>query len=458
MDQQVKSPPHQRLGEFSVKHLIGILKHLKGGSIGFDPARDDRTATKSAFVDFLRGNWTPAQIDEAHKAVVKMYGGGEWHGNGHYRNRQRVDDQNVEIQGVKNVGGNGNGQGEGQGNGQADGQANGQGQGQAQGQSEGNGQGEGQGQKEGQGDQSEGQDGKGKKAKGKRGKSEGDDQSEGQKGNKADETLEQIAKLINEAVNKGKAEQKRQQNNEGKSLQHKNFDLLLTACKATDADGHHLNVWLYGPAGTGKTTAARNVSKVLGLPFFFNSALDTGYKLTGFVDANGRIVRTPFREAWENGGVYLFDEVDGSAPSALIEFNAALANGAHSFPDKIVPRHPDCIIIAGANTAGLGGTSEYVGRAKQDAAFLDRFVLLDWPIDEALELAICPNKDWCKRVQAVRKTVQARGLKGVLVSPRASLYGASLLAAGMPQNIVERMTLQKSMTPDQWKQVSEQKA
>lgn len=236
-------------------------------------------------------------------------------------------------------------------------------------------------------------------------------------------------------------------------VQHFRFPLLLTACNARLRDGHRLNVWLAGPAGTGKTTAARTAAKALKLDFYFNGAIDSPYKLTGFTDANGRTIRTAFREAWEKGGVYLFDEVDASSPGAILEFNAALANGVCAFPDAIVPRHKDCVVIAGANTTGLGASLEYVGRMKQDAAFLDRFVVIAWDLDPALEAAICANAQWVARVRLVRERVKTRGVKGALVTPRATLYGEALLAAGIDQATVEAMTLRKGMTNEQWGQV-----
>lgn len=236
-------------------------------------------------------------------------------------------------------------------------------------------------------------------------------------------------------------------------VQHKHFELLLKSCNARLPDGHRLNVWLAGPAGSGKTTAAKMVAKALNQQFIFNGAISTPYELTGFMDANGRYVKTPFREAWENGGVYLFDEVDSSNPNAVTAFNAALANGCFAFPDGMVDRHPDCIVIAGANTSGNGATNEYVGRMKQDGAFLNRFVEIDWPIDERLEEALTPNKEWVNRVQAVRQRVKDRGIKGHMVTPRASLYGSALLAAGVSMKDVERMTLKKGLADDAWNQI-----
>ena len=229
--------------------------------------------------------------------------------------------------------------------------------------------------------------------------------------------------------------------------QHKTFPRLLKMAAA------RRNVWLRGPAGSGKTTAARMVAEALGLAFYFTGAIDTEYKLLGFTDAQGRIVKRQFREAWENGGVFLFDEVDASLPNAVLALNAALANAYCDFPDGCIPKHPDCIIIAAANTYGLGADATYVGRMRQDGAFLDRFVKLDWAYDEELERATCPNAAWCAHVQAIRANVTRQGLQ-VIVSPRASYDGAALLAHGLTWDETEEATLRGAMTTEQWRSVA----
>lgn len=233
-------------------------------------------------------------------------------------------------------------------------------------------------------------------------------------------------------------------------LQHKLFTKLLKAVKA----GVH--VWLTGPAGTGKTTAAKNVADALGLNFYFTGSIDTEYKLLGFVDAQGRIVNTQFKEAFTKGGVFLFDEVDSSLPAALLAFNAALANPFCAFPDGILPRHKDFVAIAAANTWGLGATNNYVGRVKLDAAFLDRFpAKIHWTIDEELEVAITPfgNQKWARRVQKFRSVVLSKALQGVMITPRASIGGAKLLAEGFTQDEVEELTMRCGMTDAQWNDV-----
>jgi len=235
---------------------------------------------------------------------------------------------------------------------------------------------------------------------------------------------------------------------------HKSFKELfdIASLNLNENIPANLNIWLVGPAGTGKTTAAGQLAKALDLPFYFNGAIDSEYKLRGFVNAQGQIVATAFRKAYIEGGVYLFDEVDSSLPGALLAFNAALANHHYDFPDGVHPRHPKFICIAAANTFGLGADFQYVGRMKQDAAFLDRWVQLKWPIDEELERQLAGNDKWVDYVQKVRKKVAEHGIQ-VVVSPRASIFGSILLAAKIDRDKVIEYTLRKSMTEEQWETV-----
>ena len=230
---------------------------------------------------------------------------------------------------------------------------------------------------------------------------------------------------------------------------HPQFPKLLRALSARQSDSYSPNVWISGPAGSGKTFAAKAGAVALGVSFRYNGALSMPHELLGFIDAAGNYHRTPFREAYEHGGVYLFDEVDGSDNSALLALNAALANGTATFPDCQITRHRDCYIVATANTWGLGATADYVGRSKIDAAFLSRFpVRIGWDYDEKLEQAICGNPHFAKRVQAARRKGREAGIK-VLIDPRASIAGAALIAAGMTDVEAAEMTYLANLSADQ---------
>ena len=236
-------------------------------------------------------------------------------------------------------------------------------------------------------------------------------------------------------------------------IQHKNFPDLLKACNAREASGHRLNIWLHGPAGTGKTHAAHEVAKALTLPFQSNGTLLTEHSLSGFIDAHGKYHTTAFREIFENGGVYLGDEYDVWNPKAAMWLQAALSNGHTRFPDGMVKRHADCVIIFGANTTGKGATNDYSTRVKVDDANSNRVVYLSWPLDEALESAISPNAAWTARVQQTRKRIEARKLKGHIITPRQSMQGAALLASGLSEDTVADMVLRRGLSDEHWEQI-----
>ena len=237
-------------------------------------------------------------------------------------------------------------------------------------------------------------------------------------------------------------------------LQHEKFEILLRAC-AAKVNGQRLNILLTGPTGSGKTTAAMNVAKALGLAFEAEGSLDADFKLLGYMDANGRYVETAFFRRYTQGGIILLDEIDGYSPSALLALNAASANNFCQFPHGKFDRHSDCIIIAAANTWGLGATNEYVGRNKLDAATLDRFQpKIHWPIDTKLERAIAERGHgtlgclWHNIISAARTNAQSQGLK-VIISPRATFSGLALLSQGFTMQEVVNMTFGAGLSETQ---------
>lgn len=236
---------------------------------------------------------------------------------------------------------------------------------------------------------------------------------------------------------------------------HPLYPELLQVLACRDASGYPLNIWIAGPAGSGKTHAAHCAAEALGLPFYMQGSLSMPHQLEGFRDAQGNYADTPFVAAYRNGGVILVDEVDRGDNSALLVLNAALANGHMSLPNgELLKRHVDCHIIAAGNTYGGGATADYIGAAKLDGAFLSRFpVKFSWDYDVALEQAICGNKDWAIRVQSARARARAAGLK-VIIDPRHSIAGAALLAnehfAKNPKRVAE-LTYLAGLTPDQRK-------
>jgi MoxR-like ATPase len=231
-------------------------------------------------------------------------------------------------------------------------------------------------------------------------------------------------------------------------LQHKQFDELLAYVS------QRKNVYLVGPAASGKTQAAENVAEALGLEFSSISVCSQTpiSALFGFMNAVGAYVPTEFRKRFEFGGVFLCDEFDNGNANTCAALNQATANGCCGFPDGMVAKHADFICIAAGNTFGNGADRQYVGRNQLDAATLDRFVFLDWEYDEQLETAICDAQgfpsDWTKYVQQVRASVASLKLRHV-VSVRASLIGGQMIKAGVSRSRIEKTVLWKGLSNDE---------
>jgi len=216
-----------------------------------------------------------------------------------------------------------------------------------------------------------------------------------------------------------------------------------------------INVWLAGPAGSGKTTCADKVAERLDLPFYSISVgpATTQFDLLGYKNANGEYVPTLLRTAYENGGVFLIDECDAGSAECMTSINALLANGKCAFPDGVIQKHDDFIVIAAANTFGTGPDRQYVGRNQLDAATLDRFAFVEFGYDEKFEMNMVVNefgptaKRWVEYVQKLRHAVTAESLR-IVISPRASLFGAKLLKAGMDRDKVENAVIWKGISDD----------
>lgn len=206
---------------------------------------------------------------------------------------------------------------------------------------------------------------------------------------------------------------------------------------------------LIGPAGSGKSTVVEQVAKALELKFYLQNSVSGAHELAGYLDAHGKYNTTTFRTVFENGGVFFIDEVDTSDAGALKWLNGALANGHAMFPDKPDPvnRHPKFRAIIAANTYGTGADRMYVGANQLDASTLDRFVFFDFGYDEKLETALSGNIDWAKRVQELRAAAFAEKAR-IVISPRASINGAKLLAAGWTQEVVEERIIWKGTDPE----------
>jgi len=201
--------------------------------------------------------------------------------------------------------------------------------------------------------------------------------------------------------------------------------------------------FLGGAAGTGKTTLAAQAAEALSLPFAHISCTAgmSEAHLLGRMIADGTYISSKFVELYENGGVFLADEVDAADANTLLVLNSALANGYISVPNRAgkstAKRHENFYMVCAGNTFG-NGSNEYAGREIMDAAFMDRFALSKMHIDydTDLEKDIC--KDYPNTARAifkVRENVTKHKIRRV-VSTRVFVSAARALKAGVSEEKV----------------------
>jgi cobaltochelatase CobS len=150
-------------------------------------------------------------------------------------------------------------------------------------------------------------------------------------------------------------------------------------------------VYLWGPAGTGKSDISEKVADALGYKFYPASTITQEFKLTGFEDANGNYHDTQFYKAFVNGGLFMLDEMDASAPETLIVINTAISQRYFDFPHGRENAHPDFRIIAGGNTIGMGVENGYTGRFQIDKSTMDRYLKIFIDYDMEIEKVITGN-------------------------------------------------------------------
>lgn len=210
-------------------------------------------------------------------------------------------------------------------------------------------------------------------------------------------------------------------------------EVLILAKIANATNTKH--PYLVGPSGSGKTTLGAQIAEALGQRFGHIS-LTSGASETwlwGRQTPSGFNVGQ-FADFYENGGCFLFDEIDAADANLLIALNTALANGSAYNPieGRLIKRHKDFYCIAAGNTFGLGADFAYTGRNRLDAATLDRFVGVVVDYLPNVEKQICPDDDLRELFLTARKTLRkSQNPNAETITYRALAWAQHAFTAGI---------------------------
>lgn len=201
------------------------------------------------------------------------------------------------------------------------------------------------------------------------------------------------------------------------------FDDLVALAKA------RRNILLVGPAGCGKTYIARVLADHLGLRFGSVNCTSgmgeshlVGRGIPNFTTGKNEFQSTEFLDCYENGGVFLLDEMDAADSNVLLALNTALSNGHCNVPARAdrprAERHPDFVLVATANTYGRGADRVYAGRNQLDEATLDRFRIgtIEMTYADVVDRKVCPAAEIRNELQRIRRQVEDAGLRRLVSS------------------------------------------
>jgi len=198
-------------------------------------------------------------------------------------------------------------------------------------------------------------------------------------------------------------------------------------------------VLLLSEAGTGKSTLCMQIAKDLNLKFnAISLTKQTSVNaLLGFISINGTYIPSQLRNTYEEGGIFLLDELDAADANDLLSLNT-IENGYIAFPDGIVHAHKDFRLVATANPQD--NHSIYTGRSKLDFSTMNRFYKIHLDRDPKLEENLT-SAETAGEVNAVRSFLASQG-SSTLVTMRDTIRIHKLKALGLDDDPVAEVVFE----------------
>lgn len=228
------------------------------------------------------------------------------------------------------------------------------------------------------------------------------------------DALEMAEKAIAEAAEKFRPVKVSRGKVEGKAIEG---PVPAVFDKLVQLANQRKNIMMVGPTGCGKTHVAGIVAEALELEYASQSCSEgmnesalTGWLLPIKEGGQFTYVQSEFVRLYENGGIFLLDEIDAADPNVLVFMNQAIAQDHFFLPQRYdnpqIKKHKDFVCIAAANTFGGGADTMFVGRNQLDEATLNRFKIgtvhmdYDEHVEQVLVATRCERTyNWCLAIR-----------------------------------------------------------
>ena len=180
------------------------------------------------------------------------------------------------------------------------------------------------------------------------------------------------------------------------------------------SNGRPNNVYLYGPAGTGKSYMVKRIADAIGAGYWETGIVSMKEELLGFTDAGGRYNEPECVKILKHGKegkaitIMNFDEFDGMPNGVTLTWNNIFASRRFTTPEGTFEVHPSVRFVATGNTT-MDGSDENYDRETVDKSVKTRWLFKAVDYDKKVEKKLA-DADIVEFLQGLRRAKNNCGL------------------------------------------------